>query len=67
MNYKFLVVEELEKFSRRFPKYTIGQIMYSMLSVTTTSKEFKRSDLLYLDDKVLYTSLRKAMKEEDEN
>lgn len=63
MDYKPLIHQKLKEFSKEFPTMTVGEVLYSTLSVLSKKEgksEFKKSDLLSVKDKDLYTALCNA-------
>lgn len=64
MNLKPLVIDKLKDFSKEFPEYNIGQLLYSMLSNYNVKEDFKKSNLLEISDTEFYSMIEKAMKKE---
>ena len=60
MNFKPLVITKIKQFSKEFPEYTFGQMLYSILS----KENFKLSTLLDLDDEELYSMVERSIKKE---
>lgn len=64
MNYRNNAIRELQDFSKEFPNYTLGELLYSILRLNNISKI---SDLLTVSDEDLFSSIEKTKQEEKEN
>lgn len=64
MNYKNNAIRELQYFSKEFPSYTLGELLYSTLRLTNVTKI---SDLLTVSDEDLFSAIEKTKQEEKEN
>jgi|Laugrespbdmm15sd_2_1035082.scaffolds.fasta_scaffold00111_6 hypothetical protein len=64
MNYKNNAIRELQDFSKEFPEYTLGELLYSTLRLTNVTKI---SDLLTLSDEDIFSAIEKTKQEEKEN
>lgn len=64
MNYKNNAIRELQDFSKDFPSYTLGELLYSALRLTNITKI---SDLLLVSDEDLFSAIEKTKQEEKEN
>lgn len=64
MNYKNNAIRELQDFSKEFPSYTLGELLYSTLRLTNVTKI---SDLLTVSDEDLFSAIEKTKQEEKEN
>lgn len=64
MNYNTLTMQKLMEFASEQPDYTLGELMYSVLSSFKTT-DFKKADLLRITDKDMYTYVEKAIKKEE--
>ncbi len=64
MNYKNNAIRELQEFSKEFPSYTLGELLYSALRLTNSNKI---SDLLLISDEDLFSAIEKTKQEEKEN
>ena len=64
MNYKNNAIRELQDFSKEFPNYTLGELLYSTLRLTNATKI---SDLLLLSDEDLFSAIEKTKQDEKEN
>lgn len=67
MNYTQLTLQKLIEFSDKNPDFTVGQLLYSTLSTVKTKDTFKKSDLLTVSDKDLFTSIEKAIHRESQD
>lgn len=63
MNYKNNAIRELQDFSKEFPNYTLGELLYSILRLTNITKV---SDLLTVSDEDLFSAIEKTKQEEKE-
>lgn len=64
MNFKNNAIRELQDFSKEFPNYTLGELLYSTLRLTNVKK---LSDLLQLSDEDIFSAVEKTKQEEKEN
>ena len=64
MNFKNNSIREVANFSKDFPDYSLGEILYSVIRVTGAKKI---SDLLLLTDEEIFTAIEKAKTQEKEN
>ena len=64
MNFKNNAIRELQDFSKEFPDYTLGELLYSTLRLTGVTKI---SDLLTLSDEDIFSAIEKTKQEEKEN
>ena len=64
MNYKNNAIRELQDFSKEFPNYTLGELLYSTLRLTNATRI---SDLLLLSDEDLFSAIEKTKQDEKEN
>lgn len=66
INYKPLFVEKIEEFLEKCPEYTLGELLYCILTQLSKSNTpvDTRGDALNISDKDLYASVCKAIKEE---
>ena len=64
MNFKNNAIRELQDFSKEFPNYTLGELLYSALRLTSAKK---LSDLLELSDEDIFSAIEKTKEEEKEN
>jgi hypothetical protein len=63
MNYKNNAIRELQDFSKEFPNYTLGELLYSTLRLTNITKI---SDLLLVSDEDLFSAIEKTKLDEKE-
>ena len=63
MNFKNNALRELQNFSKDFPDYSLGEILYSALRLTGAKKI---SDLLTLSDEEIFSAVEKAKSQERE-
>lgn len=68
VDYKPLFLSELQRYIEKFPEYTLGQILYSIFAQANRSGNNidKKSSLLEVTDKDMYSSINKSIKEETE-
>lgn len=64
MNFKNNALRELPNFSKEFPDYSFGEILYSVIRLTGAKKI---SDLLTLSDEEIFSAIEKAKLQEKEN
>jgi hypothetical protein len=64
MNFKNNALRELLNFSKEFPEYSLGEILYSVIRITGAKKI---SDLLTLSDEEIFSAIEKAKVQEKEN
>jgi len=62
-NYKNNALREFSEFSKQFPEYSVGEILYSTIRMMSVSK---LSELLDKTDEEVYTSINKAIESEKE-
>lgn len=67
MNYLPLINLKLVEFQKEFPKYTMGEIFYSIFSWRNKGKEFKKSEFLEMTDKEFYECASQAFDHEKDN
>jgi len=63
MNYKNNAIRELQDFSKEFPNYTLGELLYSTLRLTNVTRI---SDLLLVSDEDLFSAIEKTKLDEKE-
>lgn len=63
MNFKNNAVRELQEFSKEFPDYTLGELLYSALRLTGAKKI---SDILGLTDEEIFSAIERTKQEEKE-
>lgn len=63
MNFKNNAVRELQEFSKEFPDYTLGELLYSALRLTGAKKI---SDILALTDEEIFSAIERTKQEEKE-
>jgi hypothetical protein len=63
MNFKNNAVRELQEFSKEFPDYTLGELLYSALRLTGAKKI---SDILELTDEEIFSAIEITKQEEKE-
>lgn len=63
MNFKNNAVRELQEFSKEFPDYTLGELLYSALRLTGAKKI---SDILELSDEEIFSAIERTKQEEKE-
>jgi hypothetical protein len=63
MNFKNNAVRELQEFSKEFPDYTLGELLYSALRLTGAKKI---SDILELTDEEIFSAIERTKQEEKE-
>lgn len=60
-NYCRQIGDKIDQFSRQFPNYTFGEIIFSILTKNVPDKKnFKLEDLLKMSDQDVYIAARKA-------
>lgn len=64
MNFKNNAIRELQGFSKEFPTYTLGELLYSALRLTDAKTI---SDLLTLSDEEIFSAIEKTTQQEKEN
>lgn len=64
MNFKNNAIRELQVFSKEFPTYTLGELLYSALRLTTAKTI---PDLLTLSDEEIFSAIEKTTQQEKEN
>ena len=64
MNFKNNALRELPNFSKEFPDYSLGEIIYSVVRLTGAKKI---SDLLLISDEDIFSAIEKAKLQEKEN
>lgn len=65
MNVKPLIVEELEEYFDTLPEYSMGDILYSIISDLAKGRpEIRKSDLLKIDDGMFYRALKRSFDRE---
>lgn len=64
MNFKPLVFEKLREFSEmpEFKDYSVGELLYSVLTQLGDRGQFRKSTLLRIEDGSFYTMIEKAIK-----
>lgn len=63
MNFKNNAVRELQEFSKEFPDYTLGELLYSTFRLTGAKKI---SDILELSDEEIFSAIERTKQEEKE-
>jgi hypothetical protein len=63
MNFKNNAIRELQDFSKEFPEYTLGELLYSALRLTGASKI---SDIMKVSDEDIFSAIEKTRQEEKE-
>jgi hypothetical protein len=63
MNFKNNAIRELQSFSKEFPSYTLGELLYSALRLTDAKTI---SDLLTLSDEEIFSAIEKTTQQEKE-
>lgn len=63
MNFKNNAVRELQEFSKEFPEYTLGELLYSAIRLTSAKKI---SDIMLLTDEDIFSAIEKTRQEEKE-
>jgi hypothetical protein len=64
MNFKNNAIRELQMFSKEFPNYSLGELLYSSLRLTDAKKI---SDLLTLSDEEIFSAIEKTKQQEEDN
>lgn len=64
-SYRPLLDKEVKEFREKLPNYTLGQIIFSMMTFATEGN-FTKESLLNISDEELYKVCRLAMKREIE-
>ncbi len=63
-NYKNSAIREFSEFTKQFPEYSLGEILYSSIRMLDIDK---LSDLLSRTDEEIFTAINKAIEvEQDE-
>lgn len=60
MNPRLLIEDKIIEFSKTFPEYTFGQIMFGVLTQACKSQEFSKKTLLEMTDEVFYTAVSRS-------
>jgi hypothetical protein len=63
MNFKNNAVRELQEFAKEFPEYTLGELLYSAIRLTSAKKI---SDIMLLTDEDIFSAIEKTRQEEKE-
>lgn len=63
MNFKNNAIRELQEFSKDFPEYTLGELLYSAIRLTSAKKI---SDIMLLTDEDIFSAIEKTRQEEKE-
>lgn len=63
MNYKNNALRDLQSFSKEFPQYSLGELLYSVLRLTGAKKV---SDLITLSDEDIFSAIEKTIVDEKE-
>lgn len=63
MNFKNNAIRELQEFSKEFPEYTLGELIYSAIRLTSAKKI---SDIMLLTDEDIFSAIEKTRQEEKE-
>jgi hypothetical protein len=63
MNFKNNAIRELQEFSKEFPDYTLGELLYSAIRLTGASKI---SDIMNISDEDMFSAIEKTRQEEKE-
>lgn len=68
-NYKPLFIDKVEEFIKECPKYSIGEIIYSMLTQMKAKgiEVNRKEDFLKLTDDKVYSGIDSAIKKEKED
>lgn len=66
MNYWPLIVIKLEEFQEKFPEYSMGEIIYSVLIQVDKEKGMKNLDFHSLSHEQFYQAIHKAIRDEEE-
>lgn len=67
MNVKPLIVDKLEEYFSELSEYSIGDILYSIVSDLSKGRaEIRKSDLLKIDDEMFYRALNRSLIREKE-
>lgn len=64
MNFKNNALRELSILSKELPDYTLGEILYSVIRLTSAKKT---SEILNLTDEEIFSAIEKAKTQEKEN
>lgn len=60
MNHRPLIEDKIIEFSKGFPEYTFGEILFSILTQACKNKTFTKTVLLELTDDHFYTAVSKS-------
>lgn len=60
MNHRPLIEDKITEFSKDFPEYTFGEIMFSILTQACKNKTFTKSVLLEMTDDHFYTAVSRS-------
>ena len=63
MNFKNNAIRELQEFSKEFPEYTLGELLYSALRLTGA---IRISDIMKVSDEDIFSAIEKTRQEEKE-
>lgn len=67
MNVKPLIIDKLGEYFNELPEYSMGDILYSIVSdVARGRTEIKKSDLLKIDDGMFHRALSRSLIREKE-
>ena len=66
MQYRPLVLNKLKEFSKEFPQYSIGELLYSMIASSGLGEDFTLSKLLKISDQDFYSMIEKSIELESE-
>lgn len=60
MNHRPLLEDKIVEFSKSFPEYKFGEVMFSILTQVCKGKGFSKEILLSLSDQQFYTAISRA-------
>ena len=63
MNYKNNALRDLQSFAKEFPQYSLGELLYSILTLTGAKTV---SDLITLSDEDIFSAIEKTIVDEKE-
>ena len=64
MNFKNNAIREISEFSKQFPEYSLGEILYSSIRMLGVSK---LSELLEKTDEEIFTAINKSIEVETDD
>lgn len=62
MNYKPLSIKKLQDFSNRFPDYSLGECIYSILATMKINSRDVKAELLTMSDEDIYIAIDRAIR-----